>query len=169
MLLNCKVICIFFCHPDFAVDLLYLCICVFFYFPLFLACVVPHPFEMPAKYPCVLCHNKPCMINQRSICCDLCHNWVHQKCTGLCLNNFIYLDKSDFPYFCVNRHSDIFPFQSLSNENFNDFFTCNGENSFLSSLQKLPEYFSDSQNSYITTQKFHEKYCINNDFFLCYM
>ena len=96
----------------------------------------------------------------------MCQNWVHQKCTGLSLTNFIYLDKSDSPYFCVNCHSDIFPFQSLSNEDFNDLFTCYRKNSFLSSLQKLPEYFSDSQNSYKPPKNFMTNPAIIMTFFM---
>ena len=57
------------------------------------------------KYPCLVCLT-PCKENiQDSICCTLCDEWVHRKCTDLTLDQFkIYCspDHAGDPYYCAN-------------------------------------------------------------------
>ena len=56
------------------------------------------------KYPCIVC-SSPCLENrQNSICCTICDNWVHQKCTDLTLEQFnTYCDEdNNDPYYCTN-------------------------------------------------------------------
>ena len=55
------------------------------------------------KYPCLVCHSV-CSKNQNCICCTLCDEWVHLKCTDLTVAKFNkYTDKENTePYYCVN-------------------------------------------------------------------
>ena len=39
------------------------------------------------KYPCLVCHSV-CSNNQNCICCTLCDEWVHLKCTDLTVSKF---------------------------------------------------------------------------------
>ena len=54
------------------------------------------------KFPCVKCKN--CVrTNQKSVCCDLCNNWVHFKCTNLSVEQFEQLSRDiQLPYHCDN-------------------------------------------------------------------
>ena len=57
------------------------------------------------KYPCLVCL-RPCKEKVHdSICCTLCDEWVHHKCTDLSLEQFkTYCspDHAGDPYYCVN-------------------------------------------------------------------
>ena len=57
------------------------------------------------KYPCSVCFG-PCKENiQDSICCTLCDEWVHRKCTDLTVDQFkTYCspDHAGDPFYCVN-------------------------------------------------------------------
>ena len=57
------------------------------------------------KYPCLVCL-RPCKEKiHDSICCTLCDEWVHHKCTDLTPEEFkIYCspDHAGDPYYCVN-------------------------------------------------------------------
>ena len=55
------------------------------------------------KYPCLVCHSV-CTKNQNCICCTLCDEWVHLKCTNLTVAKFNkYTDKDNSePYYCIN-------------------------------------------------------------------
>ena len=55
------------------------------------------------KFPCLVCHSV-CSKNQNCICCTLCDEWVHLKCTDLTVAKFNkYTDKDNSePYYCVN-------------------------------------------------------------------
>ena len=54
------------------------------------------------KYPCLVCHSVCCK-NQNCICCTLCDEWVHLKCTDLTVSKFnSYTDKDNSePYYCT--------------------------------------------------------------------
>ncbi len=68
------------------------------------------------KYPCSKCL-KPCKSNQNSILCDIRNRWTHQRCSLLSDSEFSLISNHDsMSYFCLNCYSDIFPFQSLSNQ-----------------------------------------------------
>ena len=57
------------------------------------------------KYPCLVCLS-PCKENiHDSICCTLCDEWVHRKCTNLTLEQFkTYCspEHAEDPYYCTN-------------------------------------------------------------------
>ena len=57
------------------------------------------------KHPCVVCLG-PCKNNcQDSICCTLCDEWTHQKCSNLTLDQFqkyCLPENSEIPYWCDN-------------------------------------------------------------------
>ena len=57
------------------------------------------------KYPCLICYS-PCKANvQDSICCTLCDEWVHQKCTDLTpaqFKTYCSPDHAGDPYYCDN-------------------------------------------------------------------
>ena len=70
------------------------------------------------KYPCVVCHSA-CKKNcQNTICCSVCDEWTHQKCSNLSLNEFrkyCLPENSHLPFYCeiclngsnVNRDNQI--------------------------------------------------------------
>ena len=55
------------------------------------------------RYPCVICLG-PCRENcQDSICCTLCDEWTHQKCSDLTINQFnkyCLPENSEMPFYC---------------------------------------------------------------------
>ena len=51
-----------------------------------------------------------------SICCDLCDNWIHLKCSGLKRLQFGELSSSDKTWYGKNCFSDIFPFHKINNQ-----------------------------------------------------
>ena len=57
------------------------------------------------KYPCLVCFS-PCKDKvQDSICCTLCDEWVHRKCTDLTQEQFLAYcspDNIENPYYCTN-------------------------------------------------------------------
>ena len=54
------------------------------------------------KFPCLVCKS-PCIKNrQDSICCNLCDEWVHRKCTDLTPAQFNSYASTDIPYYCTN-------------------------------------------------------------------
>ena len=57
------------------------------------------------KYPCVVCLG-PCKTNcQDSICCNLCDEWTHRKCSTLSIEQFrkyCLPENSEIPFWCDN-------------------------------------------------------------------
>ena len=57
------------------------------------------------KYPCVACLG-PCKMNcQDSICCNLCDEWTHVKCSNLSIDAFrkyCLPENSEIPFWCDN-------------------------------------------------------------------
>ena len=55
------------------------------------------------KYPCVSCRG-PCKVKcQDSICCTVCDEWTHQKCSNLSINEFrkyCLPENSEWPFYC---------------------------------------------------------------------
>ena len=55
------------------------------------------------KYPCVICLG-PCRENcQDSICCTLCDEWTHQKCSDLTIDEFTKYclpENAEVPFYC---------------------------------------------------------------------
>ena len=55
------------------------------------------------KYPCVACYG-PCKLKcQDSICCTICDEWTHQKCSNLSINEFqkyCLPENSEWPFYC---------------------------------------------------------------------
>jgi len=84
---------------------------------------------MPMKYPCTAC-TKPSKSNQMSICCDICQQSTHYKCTMLTKKEFNKLGNSDESYYCRRCTNSIFPFQTLTYEELEDEFahTSNKDN-----------------------------------------
>ena len=66
---------------------------------------------------CTLC-NLP-LKKMASICCVLCNNWIHLKCSGLKRLQFEERSSSDKTLYCKNCFSDIFPFHSIDNPKLN--------------------------------------------------
>ena len=67
---------------------------------------------------CSLIINK----KQNCICCDICDNWQHLKCTGLSLNKFKELGKTNDKWFCKSCFNETLPFSSLDNKQFSNLF-----------------------------------------------
>ena len=56
------------------------------------------------------------------ICCDICNNWIHFKCTSLTTKQFNLLGDSKEPYFRNNCLHDIILFQKLTHCEFADLY-----------------------------------------------
>ena len=78
---------------------------------------------------CSLIINK----KQNCICCDICDNWQHLKCTGLSLNRFKELGKTNDKWFCKSCFNETLPFSSLDNKQFSNLF----ENKKISQQQSI--------------------------------
>ena len=67
-------------------------------------CAIPVK-TMKFQFPCLVC-GRACIDNrQNSICCNICDEWVHLKCTDLSLEQFHALvspDHTGTPYYCTN-------------------------------------------------------------------
>ena len=63
-----------------------------------------------------LTNNNHCSVCSKivltGIFCDLCHTWIHPKCNKLDKNDFVQLQKSNEPWFCINCNDDIYPFNN---------------------------------------------------------
>ena len=72
---------------------------------------------MPVKFPCISC-KCPVKVNQRSIFCDVCDNWIHLKCTSLSYDNYHILSSSNDPWIGHVCLSMSLPFNSLDSSDF---------------------------------------------------
>ena len=98
------------------------------------------------QYPCSTC-KKPCKANQKSILCDICQIWANLCRTGLSNREFNELGHSPEPFFCPNCYKCIFPFQTLTNEEFiQEFF---GQNKDSLSLKDLNDTIPECNDCYI--------------------
>ena len=72
------------------------------------------------KFPCIVCE-KNCNVNQQSIYCTQCLNWVHRKCNGTSKADFDILSEEDddMPFHCIlcviHNNAENFPYGYLSN------------------------------------------------------
>ena len=69
-------------------------------------------FKQKQKFPCGVCH-KWVNSNHRAIQCGICHLWIHYRCNGLTLDEYQRLQLNMEVWFCKKCISDIFPFTSL--------------------------------------------------------
>ena len=69
-------------------------------------------FKQKQKFPCSVCH-KWVNSNHRAIQCGICHLWIHYRCNGLTLDEYQRLQLNMEVWFCTKCISDIFPFTSL--------------------------------------------------------
>ena len=76
-------------------------------------------FKKPKCPMCTMCLRN----NQRMICCDICNNWIHFKCTSLPTKQFKLLGDSKEPYFCNNCLRNIIPFQKLTHFKFANLYS----------------------------------------------
>ena len=68
--------------------------------------------------PCGLCH-KNILAHQKAIFCNNCTFYVHTKCNNTSPSEYRELEKEpDVCWFCKKCTKDIFPFGSLTNEEF---------------------------------------------------
>ena len=79
----------------------------------------PPELEDNFVFPCGVC-GKRVGKRMRAIKCDLCNYWNHIKCDGVEPNHYETLKKSDdsVEHYCKLCKEEIFPFQSLHNENY---------------------------------------------------
>ena len=72
------------------------------------------------------CHKCSLIINrkQNCICCDICNNWLHLKCTGLSISEFKEIGKlgNTNKWFCKFCIGESLPFASLDNKQFDKLF-----------------------------------------------
>ena len=110
------------------------------------------------KFPCVVCFG-PCRENcQDSICCTLCDEWTHKKCSHLTtseFNKYCLPENSDMPFYCdiclygsrQNRENQTcLKASEISSLDTNDIFNlC--PNSIFSDKDDIPttEYFTSDE------------------------
>ena len=77
------------------------------------------PTEVNPIYPCGICTKKVSQRN-KAIQCDLCNYWNHIKCDDIDDKTYEALKKSTKSeiYYCKVCREEIFPFQTLSNDQF---------------------------------------------------
>ena len=62
------------------------------------------------------------ILDDDSICCDVCHAWLHVNCAGLTYKKFKKLSNDvSTPWYCKICISSIFPFGQLNNSSWNTF------------------------------------------------
>ena len=64
------------------------------------------------KSPCGICH-KWVNSNHRALQCGNCHLWIHYRCNGLIFDEYQRLQLNMEVWFCKRCITDIFPFTSL--------------------------------------------------------
>ena len=64
------------------------------------------------KSPCGICH-KWVNSNHRALQCGNCHLWIHYRCNGLIFDEYQRLQLNMEVWFCKTCITDIFPFTSL--------------------------------------------------------
>ena len=73
----------------------------------------------PPKYPCGICH-KNILANQKAIFCNNCNFYIHTKCNDISASEFKELENEpdDISWFCKKCTTVMFPFGSLTNDEF---------------------------------------------------
>lgn len=66
-------------------------------------------------YKCTKCR-KHVYDNEKGVCCDICDNWLHQKCTNLTVKEYNSLTP-ETPWYCKGCLEEIFPFAKLDRLN----------------------------------------------------
>ena len=74
---------------------------------------------MPPKYHCKI-RNNPVAKNRKAIQGDKCQLWVHIKCNKINVQTYNLLKEDEITWYCISRSNDVFPFSSLTD---NDFHT----------------------------------------------
>ena len=67
------------------------------------------------EYPCLSC-NRNVNWNHKAVQCDVCNRWVHIKCNFLNNNDYIQLQNTDSPFYCIKCNEENIPFSKLSNK-----------------------------------------------------
>ena len=62
-----------------------------------------------SSYPCSVCR-QPCQWDQAAICCDICDQWVHFKCSLMDIAAFETLTNTELNYYCFPCVKSILPF-----------------------------------------------------------
>ena len=112
------------------------------------------------KCPCQTCL-RGCRKNQNCIECDICLKWFHLKCTNLSLSEFEAYTNNEQPYFCMSCYNDIFPFNTLSQEDFRK--TINWKY-MLHKLNNCTQLDSDPENDDMSSLVIDNKYNSVKDF-----
>ena len=65
------------------------------------------------KFPCRTCA-KNIYDKVKTVQCDCCEHWIHNKCSNLNCLDYRYPQNCDKSWYCIECCSKIFPFNSLS-------------------------------------------------------
>ena len=87
------------------------------------------------KIPCNVC-GKNVRGNAKSVCCDICDNWVHIKCNGISASKYdeLCLEDNDESFFCIRCFNNELPFGLEFNTEYKQSTTLGLENSNLEDL-----------------------------------
>ena len=73
-------------------------------------------------YICLVCKK---YVNSDCICCNICDQWLHFRCSNLSKSQFFLLSQSNEPYFCYSCLMQVIPFSLVNKKEFNDLYVCN--------------------------------------------
>ncbi len=63
--------------------------------------VESNPGPRVPKYPCGMC-SKAVKQSDKAVCCDICDQWLHNKCSGVSEHMYAILQGSDCEWICPN-------------------------------------------------------------------
>ena len=76
-------------------------------------------------YICLVCKK---YVNSDCICCNICDQWLHFRCSNLSKSQFILLSQSNEPYFCYSCLMQVIPSSLVNKKEFNDLYVYNNNN-----------------------------------------
>ena len=76
-------------------------------------------------YICLVCKK---YVNSGCICCNICDQWLHFRCSNLSKSQFFLLSQYNEPYFCYSYLIQVILFSLVNKKEFNDLYVCNNNN-----------------------------------------
>ena len=67
------------------------------------------------NFPCIKCE-KPVLNHHKAIFCDCCKKWIHLKCSGMSMFQYLQLSSQNYDWYCSNCFQS--PFSTVNNETF---------------------------------------------------
>ena len=94
---------------------IYISIYIYIYIATLLLLKSYYSFLLMPEFPCLSC-NINVNWKHRAVQCDVCDRWVHIKCNVLNNNDYIQLQDTDSPFYCIKCNEENIPLSKLSNK-----------------------------------------------------